>query len=96
MLAGMSASRLILAVALGGALVQAACGSSGDRHGTYASASEASPTSDGDIRSSIPDGADLTEPIRWRVRVRGVSTSDVTAVWFLIDGELADVDRHEP
>ncbi|MGH3161294.1 MAG: hypothetical protein ACRDOC_05370 [Streptosporangiaceae bacterium] len=48
------------------------------------------------MSSSIRDGAELTQPIRWQADVTGVGASDVAAVRFLIDGKLRHLARTVP
>jgi hypothetical protein len=48
------------------------------------------------VRSSIPEGAQLSEPVRWTAWVTGVPASEVASVRFLIDGKVAHVDRETP
>jgi hypothetical protein len=50
----------------------------------------------GRVTSSIPEGAQLSGPLHWTARVTGVPQGRVAAVRFLIDGEVARVDRAAP
>lgn len=86
----MSRSTAILAMAAAAA-AQPGCSSDQD-----AVISHADPVPKGRVSSSIPDGAQLSRPLRWTVRVTGVPPSDVRSLRFLIDGKVADVDRQVP
>ena len=48
------------------------------------------------MSSSIRDGAELTQPVRWQAYVTGVPASDVAEVRFLIDGQLRYLARMAP
>jgi hypothetical protein len=48
------------------------------------------------ITSSMREGAELTDPVRWEARLRDVSTADISEVRFLIDGKVEHVERLEP
>ena len=48
------------------------------------------------VSSSIPDGAELTGPVRWEARVSGITAGGVAAVRFFIDGQLKYVARQAP
>ena len=54
------------------------------------------PASTTEVRSSIRDGAELTQPVSWQAYVPGIGASDVTAVRFLIDGKLRHLARTAP
>jgi hypothetical protein len=49
-----------------------------------------------EITSSIREGAELTDPVRWEARVSGTSAADVAGVRFLIDGKVEHIERLEP
>jgi hypothetical protein len=48
------------------------------------------------VSSSIPDGAELTGPVRWEARVSGIAAGGVAVVRFFIDGKLKYVARQAP
>jgi hypothetical protein len=49
-----------------------------------------------EITSSIPEGAELTAPLRWQAHLKGLTPADVSEVRFLIDGKVKHVEREEP
>jgi hypothetical protein len=87
----MNKAPLILTVAAIAAAVQVGCSSDDDTAG-----SEAKPAAKARVASSIAEGAQLTDPVRWEARVTGVPTGDVMSVRFLVDGKLAHVERKPP
>ena len=46
--------------------------------------------------SSIPDGGELTGPVRWEARVSGIPAGGVVSVRFFIDGKLKHLARQAP
>ena len=54
------------------------------------------PASPAEVSSSIRDGAELTQPMRWQAAVTGIPASDVVVVQFLIDGKLRYLARTAP
>jgi hypothetical protein len=48
------------------------------------------------VSSSIPDGGELTGPVRWEARVSGIPAGGVAAVRFFIDGKLRHLARQAP
>jgi hypothetical protein len=86
-----SKSLAILAIAAGAMAAQFGCTSDDE-----AATTEPKPTADGHIRSSIPEGAELSDPLRWTARLTGVPRGKVAAVRFLIDGKVADIEREAP
>ena len=54
------------------------------------------PYAKGRVTSSIPEGAELSEPVPWRAWVTGVPPSEVASVRFVIDGKVAAADRRPP
>jgi hypothetical protein len=87
----MNKAPLILTVAAIAAAVQVGCSSDDDTAGA-----EAKPAAEARVASSIAEGAQLTDPVRWEARVTGVPTGDVVSVRFLVDGKLAHVERKPP
>src|SRR3954470_23918307 len=81
----------IVAVVVASSSAQFGCGSDDE-----AATKEAKLTATGRISSSIPDGAQLSDPLRWTARVTGVPPSEVVSVRFLIDGKVAHVDKEAP
>ena len=71
----------------------AGCGSD-DCSSSERAGSTAAPR--GEITSSIPEGAELTDPVRWHADFRGMTAADVSEVRFLIDGKVEHVERLEP
>ena len=67
------------------------CGSGGSPPG-----STASPAAAGRVSSSIAEGAELTDPVRWEARVTGVPRDGVASVRFLIDGKVRHLARKTP
>ena len=72
------------------------CGSDDSSPSQEASSTSSTAASRGEITSSIREGAELTEPVRWEARLRDDSTADISEVRFLIDGEVEHVERIEP
>ncbi len=70
------------------------CGS--DDSPSSGQAGSASTTPKGEITSSIREGAELTDPVRWQADLRGLSAADISEVRFLIDGKVEHVERIEP
>jgi hypothetical protein len=70
------------------------CGS--DDSPSSGQAGSASTTPKGVITSSIREGAELTEPVRWQADLSGLSAVDISEVRFLIDGKVEHVERIEP
>jgi hypothetical protein len=91
MVAGMNKAPLILTVAAIAGAVQFGCESDDDPAG-----SEAKPAAKARVSSSIAEGAQLANPIRWQARVTGVTPGDVISVRFLIDGKVAHVEQETP
>jgi hypothetical protein len=56
----------------------------------------ATPAPAAQVSSSIPDGAELTGPVRWEARVSGIPATGVAAVRFFIDGKLRHLARQTP
>lgn len=91
----MSKSRLtVAAVAAAAAVAMAGLAGCGQRADPAAATSR--PASPAEVSSSIRDGAELTEPVRWQAYVTGVPAGDVAAVRFLIDGHLRYLTRTAP
>jgi hypothetical protein len=91
MVAGMNKPPLILTVAAIAAAVQFGCGADDE-----ATTTQAKSAAKGRVSSSIDDGAQLTDPVRWEARVTGVRPGEVTSVRFLIDGKVEHVERKTP
>lgn len=91
MVAGMNKALLILTVAAIAAAVQFGCESDDDP-----ASSQAKPAATARVTSSIAEGAQLTDPIRWEARVTGGSPGEVISVRFLIDGKLEHVEQETP
>lgn len=72
------------------------CGSDDSTSSQQASPTSSTAASKGEITSSIPEGADLTDPVRWQADLKGVSPADIAEVRFLIDGKVEHVERLEP
>jgi hypothetical protein len=88
----MTAPSLILAIAaVAAGAAPFGCGSDDE-----AATTKAEPAAKGRVSSSIPEGAQLSDPLRWMARVTGVPPSEVISVRFLIDGKVAHVDREAP
>ena len=88
----MHKSRLTVAtVAAAAAVAMAGCGQRADP-----AAQTPRPASPAEVSSSIRDGAELTQPVRWQAHVTGVPASDVAEVRFLIDGQLRYLARMAP
>lgn len=79
-----------------GAAALFGCSSDDSSLSHEASSTSSTAASRGEITSSIPEGAELTDPVRWEARLRDVSTTDISEVRFLIDGEVEHVERIEP
>jgi hypothetical protein len=86
-----TAPSLILAIAAVAAGAQGGCGSDDE-----VATPQVEPAAKGRISSSIPEGAQLSDPLRWTARVAGVAPSEVVSVRFLIDGKVAHVKRNAP
>jgi hypothetical protein len=56
----------------------------------------ATPAPAAQVSSSIPDGAELTGPVRWQARVSGIPSGGVASVRFFIDGKLKHLARQTP
>jgi hypothetical protein len=65
------------------------------RHANSPSAA-ATPTPQARASSSIPDGAELTGPVRWQARVSGIPTGGIASVRFFIDGKPKHLARQAP
>jgi hypothetical protein len=91
----MSRSHLALTTVVVAAAVAAAavpgCGSPGDLPGGAVRTAAAA-----QVSSSIAEGAELTDPVRWQARVTGVPAGGVVSVRFLIDGNLKHLEREAP
>jgi hypothetical protein len=81
-------SAVILAIATSVAATQSGCRS--------VATTEPKPAAEGRITSSIPEGAQLSDPLRWTARLTGVPSSQVASLRFLIDSKVADVERETP
>jgi hypothetical protein len=81
-------------VAAAAAVTMAAVPGCGPRANSPGSAATPSPAAQ--VSSSIPDGAELTGPVRWKARVSGIPAGGVAAVRFFIDGKLKHLARHAP
>ncbi|HEX6654322.1 MAG TPA: hypothetical protein VF072_16365 [Thermoleophilaceae bacterium] len=84
----------LAALALAGALLLG-CGSD-DGPPEQAGSTSASTASDGKITSSIREGAELADPVRWQAALKGVAAEDVSEVRFLIDGRVKHVEQLAP
>jgi hypothetical protein len=94
MVARMKRSALtITLLALTLAAVPLGCGSADSSSLKGAGSTTTSTTPQGEITSSIREGAELTDPVRWQARLSGVSAAEVR---FLIDGKVEHVERLEP
>jgi hypothetical protein len=91
MVAAMNRALIILAVVAVAAAAQSGCGSDEET-----ATAVAKPTGKARISSSIAEGAELSDPLRWKARVAGVPDSEVASVRFLIDGKAAHVERETP
>lgn len=89
--AAMARAPFILTLAGVAAAAQLGCGS-GDRP----SGPKPTPASDARASSSIAEGAQLTDAVRWEARVSDVARGRVLAVRFLVDGKLRQVARKPP
>ena len=87
----MTRSPAILAMAAVAAAAQFGCASEEE-----AATGEAKSAAKGRINSSIAEGAQLADPLRWTARVTGVAPGQVISVRFLIDGQVAHVEREAP
>jgi hypothetical protein len=83
-------SPLLLAVVALASTVAAGCGSATKPHPATAAAPKAR------LVSSIRDGAQLDEPIRWDAHLANIDPSDVAEVRFLTDGRVRHVERKAP
>ena len=88
-----SFATIVTAFALAAALF--GCGSD-DRTSRQAGSPNGSSGPEKEITSSIPEGAELTDPLRWHADLRGVNSADVSEVRFLIDGKVKHAEREEP
>jgi hypothetical protein len=77
-------------------LAPAGCGSGDSSTPSEATAADASSTPEGSVSSSIREGSELTDPVRWRAQLSGVSTADVSEVRFMVDGQVEHVEGLEP
>jgi hypothetical protein len=90
----MSRSRLVptlTAVATIAAVALSGCGSGEKPAGVKSPAALTARVS-----SSIPEGAELTDPVPWEVRVSGVRRNDVVSVQFLVDGNVKHTEHLIP
>jgi hypothetical protein len=91
----MSRSRIpvTIAAALAAAAIAAVpgCGSPGNPPGPAAT-----PASSARVSSSIAEGTELTNPVRWQAYVTGVPARAVVSVRFLIDGKVRHLERAAP
>jgi len=71
------------------------CGSD-DSPSEQAGSTSASSRPQGEITSSIREGAELIDPVRWQAGLTGLTAADVSEVRFLIDGKVEHVERLEP
>ena len=76
------------------ALAMAAVPGCGPRANPPGSAATLAPAAQ--VRSSIPDGAELTGPTRWQAGVSGIPAGGVASVRFFIDGKLKHLARQAP
>ena len=58
--------------------------------------SAATPAPQARVSSSVPDGSELTGPVRWEARVSGIPAGGVASVRFFIDGKLRHLARQPP
>jgi hypothetical protein len=72
------------------------CGSDESSSAQEVSSTSSTAAAQGEITSSIREGAELTDPVRWQARLKGVSVTDVSEVRFLIDGKVEHVEGLEP
>jgi hypothetical protein len=91
MVAAMNRALIILAAVAVAAAAQSGCGSDEET-----ATAVAEPTGKARVSSSIAEGAELSDPLRWKARVAGVPDSEVASVRFLIDGKTAHVERETP
>ncbi|MET0614050.1 MAG: hypothetical protein ABW142_01295 [Thermoleophilaceae bacterium] len=56
----------------------------------------AKPTKEASVSSSVAEGAELSDPLRWTARVAGARSGEVASVRFVIDGKTAHVEREAP
>ena len=54
------------------------------------------PAASARVSSSIAEGAQLTNPVRWQAYVTGVPAGGVVSVRFLIDGKVRHLEREAP
>lgn len=91
----MSRSRIpfTIVAALAAAAIAAVpgCGSRGNLPGPAVT-----PASSARVSSSLAEGTELTNPMRWQAYVTGVPAGDVVSVRFLIDGKLRHLEREAP
>jgi hypothetical protein len=91
----MSRSRIPFMIAAAAAAAAIAgvpgCGSRGNPLGPAVT-----PASSARVRSSIAEGAQLTNPVRWQAYVTGVPAGGVVSVRFLIDGQVRHLERQAP
>jgi hypothetical protein len=59
-------------------------------------AAKTASASSGRVTSSIPEGVNLSKPIRWEARVSGVPTTEVVSARFLVDGKSKHVEQQPP
>jgi hypothetical protein len=76
--------------------VALAAGTSGCGSDNSSSPERASSAPRQEISSSIRQGAELTDPVRWQADFKGLTAADVSEVRFLIDGKVEHVERLEP
>ena len=74
---------IVAALAAAAIAAMSGCGSPGNP-----ASPAATPASSARVRSSIAEGAELTNPVRWQAYVTGVPAGDVVSVRFLIDGKV--------
>jgi hypothetical protein len=91
-----SAPALKLATLAFAAAALFGCGSEDSSSSQEASSTSSTAASRGEITSSMREGAELTDPVRWDARLRDVPTADISEVRFLIDGKVEHVERLEP
>jgi hypothetical protein len=78
------------------AMVPLGCGSEDSSSSEQRGSTTSGTTPKGEITSSIREGAELTDPVRWQADLRGMSAADVFEVRFLIDGKVEHAERLEP
>ena len=91
MVVAMNKVLVILVVVAVAAAAQCGCGSDEET-----ATAVAKPTKEASVNSSIAEGAELSDPLRWTARVAGARSGEVASVRFVIDGKTAHVEREGP